>query len=677
MATMTKIRNPSPHSDQHFEVIDITKHLVSKKQIYIVDRAGFGNKIFDVICGTYLYNLYKGKCVVNCVLYKSQHERFNDPHIEEIFVKACNKINFMSPQVYQELIEQPTPVLFGEIGHYSSLADIPKYEKLGQNTKVLSMFNLTFSMYQSFDSVDRNIFEINDHLIRDKHEILMRMPHKKYSIIHIRYGDKLKLCAEATKETFLVYTPQYYADMIDALRRKEKNPRLPVYIVSDSNSVVEEFIIKKYFEHDPNVHIQKVYWLDAFYMISHASLIIMSCSTFCFAAAYFNKNSPDCFLLMDAKKNKYSLEEYALDSRWKISTDKKYILNYNKPLAVEMNRVNMIRRDKPLEQLQITQAHPIALPSKKQIYLRDRNDLGHKIFTLIQAVYFQKLYKKKCTINFVGYQVDTEYKKPPPVDKIFLKIKRLVQFPTPDDYEKLMPLLSTHAFREKCFAKLTDAPSFAELDQLNRFCHLYQLTYNIIDTFTKKEFKAFEINPRLVSSKIRKLSKQRFAVVYVYYGITLNYAITDDKDADLFIIYTPQYYIDMITYFLSLDGKMPIYVLTNSPKIVEKYILNSVKQNKTRVNMLNVSPVEEFYMMTHASYLVMSTMACNAAGLLNRNKAECHMVTPKSIVTPKNMVTPNWKISHSKKYILNYDKKLASELLSVCMSDPLNDCFDR
>lgn len=47
------------------------------------------------------------------------------------------------------------------------------------------------------------------------------------------------------------------------------------------------------------------------------------------------------------------------------------------------------------------------------------------------------------------------------------------------------------------------------------------------------------------------------------------------------------------------------------------------------------------------------------------------------MVTPKNIEPPNWKISHSKKYILNYDKKLASELLSVCMSDPLNDCFDR
>jgi hypothetical protein len=138
----------------------------------------------------------------------------------------------------------------------------------------------------------------------------------------------------------------------------------------------------------------------------------------------------------------------------------------------------------------------------------------------------------------------------------------------------------------------------------------------------------------------------------------------------------------MITYFLKQDGEMPVYVLTNSPKIVENYVLQKVfsakDENRIRVKMLNVSPVEEFYMMTHASYLVMSNITGKAAGLLNRNKAECHLVTPKNDLFDEfGLDHSNWKISHDRRYILNYDKKLASELLSVCMSDPLNDCFDR
>ena len=317
--------------------MDITKHYTTKKQLYIVDRAGFGNKIFDMICGVYLCNRYKGKCTINCVFDRSHHEKHTDPRADEIFAKAKTKINFMPLHEYDELAGQTA---FNEVAGCAALAALPSYAKLGPNTRVLGQFSLAFAMYQTFGAADRDLFVVAERWLRAP----PLPPGARYAGIHIRYGDKLKMCARATQETFLLYTPQYYADMVGTLRRKAKNPRLPVYIVSDSNAVVAEFIMAKHFRHDPDVHLTSLHWLDAFYLLSHASALVLSSSTFCFAAAYFNRNRPKCYLLADQGGRKFSPEDSALDPGWEVLTGVKYILNYDKPLAVRMSAVDAASR---------------------------------------------------------------------------------------------------------------------------------------------------------------------------------------------------------------------------------------------------------------------------------------------------------------------------------------------
>ena len=81
---------------------NITSHIVyTKKQIFIRNNNGFGNKIFDMILAVYLFNLYEGKCVVNFINYYSKHEDNNDPKIDVIFNKSLLKINFMSLPEYK------------------------------------------------------------------------------------------------------------------------------------------------------------------------------------------------------------------------------------------------------------------------------------------------------------------------------------------------------------------------------------------------------------------------------------------------------------------------------------------------------------------------------------------------------------------------------------------------
>ena len=73
------------------------------KCIYIKNDSGFGNKVFNIILCIYLYNLYKGKCIINYVLLKSKHETLFDPMINKIFPKSKLKINYITEKEYNIL----------------------------------------------------------------------------------------------------------------------------------------------------------------------------------------------------------------------------------------------------------------------------------------------------------------------------------------------------------------------------------------------------------------------------------------------------------------------------------------------------------------------------------------------------------------------------------------------
>jgi len=353
-----------------------TKNLITKKQniikhIFIKNDEGFGSKVFDLIFAIYLYNLYNlynkqnKKCIIHYILDKSIHEKVNDPLLYNIFPKATLKIKFISLKEYETTTKKY------KITHIErkdkcieSLDNFPHYEDLSNHTKINTNLKLIYKMYKTFTKQDKDSFTMNPKILTDK-PTLDKITSQSYSIVHIRYGDKLYylskninkpdidittlLQKEKEKEKqnnpnpidqFILYTPDYYIDKINELL--ETTPQhMNIYIITDSANIVKQFIMNQsHFNTNPRiVLLDKMTWWDSFYLFYYASNIILSASTFCFSGAFFNKKRAKCKLLLyhhDYSSPTISPEEYAISSYWKITKDRNYILNYNPKIAYEI-----------------------------------------------------------------------------------------------------------------------------------------------------------------------------------------------------------------------------------------------------------------------------------------------------------------------------------------------------
>jgi hypothetical protein len=313
----------------------ISDSLKNRKQIYIYSNNGFGNKIFSLICAIYLYNYYEGKCDINYIITKSVHEDIYDLDVQDIFPRSLNKIKyiFTTPEYFKQSIKR---LKMGNLFVLYNINKFPKYNNLPNHFYVRTLYNLTYKMYNTFKDEDKAIFNINPKLITDNR--VFDIIKNNYSIVHIRYGDKISITANNLKtpkfDYFLLNTPNYYIDMIKMLLQKSHK----IVILSDSFELVNKFIIENNFENNKNIILLDTNWLNSFYLFYYASNIIMSSSTFSIAGCYFNKKNANCYLnLYHSDLNKHLIpEEYAISPKWKISHNKKYTLNYNIPLLKKL-----------------------------------------------------------------------------------------------------------------------------------------------------------------------------------------------------------------------------------------------------------------------------------------------------------------------------------------------------
>ena len=350
------------------------KHSKNIKHIYIKNNSGFGNKIYDLIFAIYLYNLYNNKsvenvyrtpykCSINYVITKSKHENTNDPTIDTIFINAKSKLNFINERQYQNVNKNNTiNKLYNDHPQLQNLNSFPKYEELSLYNKLDNNFRLVYDMYKTFSQKDKDIFlNMNKNILTDK-TTLNNIVSQDYSLIHIRYGDKLQylnnyfdnpdiniseLIANKSDKLykidfFLLYTPDYYIHKIDELL-KTTNENMNIYIITDSANIVKQFIINtpRIKDNSRIILLDKMTWWDSFYLFYYASHIILSTSTFCFAGSYFNKKKANCDLVLyhhDESNPNIAPEEYAISPNWKIIKEKKYILNYNPKIAYMISK---------------------------------------------------------------------------------------------------------------------------------------------------------------------------------------------------------------------------------------------------------------------------------------------------------------------------------------------------
>jgi hypothetical protein len=356
--------------------MDIKKNIT--KYIYIKNDnsfGGFGNKVFNLIYGIYLYNLYNknnNKCIINYVIGHSSHDKYNDKQIYEIFPNSKHKINYITDNQYQKLNENPSikiHIIYSNDPQIKDLNTFPDYEDLHKYNNIYNNFRLIYEIYNKFSKIDKDIFYINKNIFNDKNitnttnksDTIDKIINKPYSLIHIRYGDKLYYLSKIINkpdidipsllnkdsisnsniDQFILYTPNYYIDKINELL-KTTPISMNVYIISDSNNLVKEFIMKPTYNFNKNprvVFLENLNWLSSFYLLYYASNIILSSSTFCFAGAYFNKKKAKCDLLLyhhNKHNPKIAPEEYAISPYWNILSDRKYILNYNPKIAYEI-----------------------------------------------------------------------------------------------------------------------------------------------------------------------------------------------------------------------------------------------------------------------------------------------------------------------------------------------------
>ena len=340
------------------------------KHIYIKNNTGFGNKIYDLIFAIYLYNLYNNKlveniyrtpnkCIINYVIIKSKHENVNDPTIDNIFINSKLKVNFINERQYQN-VNKNTNIninkIYNDNPQLQDLNSFPKYEELSLYNKIDNNFKLVYEMYKTFSQKDKDIFlNINNNILTDK-TALNNIVSQSYSLVHIRYGDKLQylnnyfdnpdiniseLIANKSKtiyklDYFLLYTPEYYIHKINELI-KNTNENMKIYIITDSVNIAKQFImnIPSIKDNSRIVLLDKMTWWDSFYLFYYASNIILSTSTFCFAGAYFNKKKANCELVLyhHDETEPIAPEEYSISPYWKIIKERKYILNYNPKIA--------------------------------------------------------------------------------------------------------------------------------------------------------------------------------------------------------------------------------------------------------------------------------------------------------------------------------------------------------
>jgi hypothetical protein len=364
------------------------------KHIYIKNKAGFGNKVFDLIFAIYLYNLYNqqnkqnkqnNKCNIYYVLVKSQHDTSRDPTLNTIFPKSNTKINYITEREYENISYNRSikiNKLYDDNPLLRDLKTFPKYEDLHYYTKIDNNFRLVYDMYKTFSNNDKSIFKnVNNSLITQRDKLkLSKVRHTKskksksksqtqlqstsqtsktnintiltnikqidYVAIHIRYGDKfynlLKTIDKPNFDDFLIYTPEYYIDMIK--KYLNMNLTMKIIILTDSIQLVREFIMnntelknQKTQNNFENIILLDTHWLTSFYILLHAKEIVMSCSTFSMCASYFNEKAK-CHIVLyhdDHDKN-HMAEEYAIAPNWIINHDKHYILNYNKDVLLSM-----------------------------------------------------------------------------------------------------------------------------------------------------------------------------------------------------------------------------------------------------------------------------------------------------------------------------------------------------
>lgn len=240
-------------------------------KIFLALKNGFGNKIYNLIILHYL------RVTLNAEIYTkikvSKHDKLNEEEIYE-------KIKYIFPNIFDNVTVFDTWKDVDKIFGRNKL-DIDIVVKQKNGNFVLKNF---YHYYEEIIKMvikinNKKLFKINDNLINDKYK----------NIIHIRYGDKLKFYTD----TYSIFKPELYIKLIDKIL---KNTKENIYILTDSNNIVDKFIIKKI--NNKRIKLLNTDVYDAFIIMYNSKKFIFGNSTLAILAAVLNNNRKNNLLLI-------------------------------------------------------------------------------------------------------------------------------------------------------------------------------------------------------------------------------------------------------------------------------------------------------------------------------------------------------------------------------------------
>ena len=302
-------------------------------------------------------------------------------------------------------------------------------------------------------------------------------------------------------------------------------------------------------------------------------------------------------------------------------------------------------------------------------YLDIKDGFGNKIYRIIIGLYLKQINNK--IFNAVIKKSKHEDNNIYHILNIFPNLKKEITLF--DNYE----ILDKHFPRDKrininCsfnfnfYLQKSNKPIF-----LHKISKCFKYIFEIYPKLDLKYKKIFEINKALITKNIVEISKNDYVLVHIRYGDKLDishkaYYKNDKSSIFKFIIYKPEYYIKMIKKFQNNNKK--IFIISDDNIIVKKYILSKI--NYDNVHLLDTSILDSFYLLTKAKYIILSISTFSFLGMLiNLNlKKAFYLKRPKELnkfIIPEEMhfKTNKIKIYENKKYILNYDKKLMSNMI--------------
>ena len=115
---------------------------------------------------------------------------------------------------------------------------------------------------------------------------------------------------------------------------------------------------------------------------------------------------------------------------------------------------------------------------------------------------------------------------------------------------------------------------------------------------------------------------------------------------------------------------MNIYIITDSVNIVKEFIMknnNHAFTNNTRIIFLDkMTWWDSFYLLYYAKNIILSSSTfCFAGAYFNKKLAMCELLlyhhdeSSPNIAPEEYALSPKWNISKDRKYILNYNPKIA------------------